>query len=411
MTDQETLVEKSNRALQPKPDETAESWIQRQAQADASIDVLLLNEVVRRLRLPITPAQATELLIEFQQHKDVLLQTRSREIKEFNFNSIGGIIERLPEPPSQVTTWPVLRDAWISTRGGCRDVTGRGLSQHSIDRANKHWSEIQSISKVVNPSDLTTEMIRDWIKWMQSRLQATTVLSNLKIIKAVLGTGVSEGLLETNVAEKLRVSTESVEGYLPFTDEEIIKILKATVKTDLDYLKWLPRLALYSGARIEELSQLRREDIREINGVMCLDFVHQPDHKLPTILKGKIGSERQVPIHPWLKSEGFIDYYSDKTGRIFKGSGNLKKTVGPSATRQFKLLTERLNIWIERKKVFHSFRGTFKDNCRRAGIPPDVHHAWTGHAPGNVGDKSYGLTLRKMPEVTVKHMLKLPDPF
>jgi len=30
---------------------------------------------------------------------------------------------------------------------------------------------------------------------------------------------------------------------------------------------------------------------------------------------------------------------------------------------------------------------------------------------GNVGDKSYGLTLRKMPEVTVKHMLKLPDPF
>ena len=51
MTDQVTLVEKSNRALQPKPDETAESWIQRQAQADASIDVLLLNEVVRRLRM------------------------------------------------------------------------------------------------------------------------------------------------------------------------------------------------------------------------------------------------------------------------------------------------------------------------------------------------------------------------
>ena len=70
----------------------------------------------------------------------------------------------------------------------------------------------------------------------------------------------------------------------------------------------------------------------------------------------------------------------------------------------------RLDIWVKRKKVFHSFRGTFKDNCRRAGIPPDVHHALTGHAPGNVGDKSYGMTLRKMPEVTVDAINKLPYP-
>ena len=81
---------------------------------------------------------------------------------------------------------------------------------------------------------------------------------------------------------------------------------------------WLPRLALYSGARIEELAQLRAEDVREINGVMCLDFVYRPEDPLPTFLKGKLGSERQVPIHPWLKEQGFLKFCNGRAGRLFK---------------------------------------------------------------------------------------------
>ena len=41
------------------------------------------------------------------------------------------------------------------------------------------------------------------------------------------------------------------------------------------------------------------------------------------------------------------------------------------------------------RKVFHSFRHTFKDACRAAGVPEEVHDALTGHAGGSVG-RSYG---------------------
>lgn len=377
---------------------------------EQNITAQVLEQTLNRLGLQLTPQQQLEFLAVYEQHKDQLLKKRAQELTDLNFNSVGGVLEQLPEPPRRVTTWETLREAWITRKGGRRSQGGKGLAEGSIHRADKHWSEIQMLTQVANPTDLTTEMVRTWIQWMQKRLVPTTVLSNLKIMKAVFRVGVAEGLLEENVAEHLTVSPEAVEGYVPFEPEEIRLILEATAETEIDYQKWLPRLALFSGARIEEIAQLRRQDVREINGVMCLDFVHRPEDPLPTFLKGKLQSERQVPIHPWIIEQGFIDFCEGREGRLFEGNGEGANTVGPSASRWFRLVLTRLGIWVKRKKVFHSFRSTFKDNCRRAGIAADVHHALTGHAPGNVGDKSYGMTLRKMPEVTIDSVKKLPNP-
>jgi integrase len=41
------------------------------------------------------------------------------------------------------------------------------------------------------------------------------------------------------------------------------------------------------------------------------------------------------------------------------------------------------------RKVFHSFRHTFKRQCRECGIPKDIHGAITGHPSGDVADR-YG---------------------
>ncbi len=45
---------------------------------------------------------------------------------------------------------------------------------------------------------------------------------------------------------------------------------------------------------------------------------------------------------------------------------------------------------VDPRLVFYSFRHTFKDLCRDADIPVDVHDQLTGHAPANRGG-SYGL--------------------
>ena len=41
------------------------------------------------------------------------------------------------------------------------------------------------------------------------------------------------------------------------------------------------------------------------------------------------------------------------------------------------------------RKTFHSLRHTFKDLCRDAGIPKEIHDRLTGHVSSDVGD-GYG---------------------
>lgn len=381
--------------------------------SEQKLDQQLLEQSLSRLNLQLNSQQKEAVLSEFQGHKDQLLRTRTKELEELNFNSVGGILEQLPAPPEKITTWQTLRQAWIDRRGGIMMQDGSGLSEESIQRADKHWEEIRRLTGVMNPTDVTTEMMRKWIKWQRERkLVEGTIKSNLAIMKAIFKVGLQEGLLTDDVSQTLGVTATSVEGYRPFSYAQVIEILKATEDAAIDYQYWLPRLGLYTGARIEELAQLRGFDIKEVEGVQCLHLVHSPTDELPTKLKGKRLNERLVPIHPWLLSLGIVEFAEQrKSTRLFQGNGTgAKGTIGPSASRWFRILTQKLGIWEERKLVFHSFRGTFKDLCRRHGVPAEKHDALTGHSSGTVGEKSYGETLRMMPAVTAVEIRKLPSP-
>ncbi len=79
----------------------------------------------------------------------------------------------------------------------------------------------------------------------------------------------------------------------------------------------------------------------------------------------------------------------DKGGRLFpdlrqdqfgKWTGNFSKWWGRWA--------RGLGIK-DHRKVFHSFRHTFKAACRRAGIQEETHDLLTGHQGASVG-RSYG---------------------
>jgi integrase len=334
--------------MQPKPGETKEQWAESMSRADQQLTEWLLNQVLKRLRLRLTSEQQASFLAEFDQHKDQMLQTRSREIKEYNFNSVGGILERLPEPPKPVVTWETLRDAWINRRGGKQLETGTGLSEESVHRADKHWGEIKKLTGVHSPSDVTKEMLRQWMTWQRERgLVAGTQKSNLAIIKAIFKVGLLEGLLPENVAENLAVSAPLGHGYQPFSPDQIREIFRYTEKPRLDYHFWLPRLGLYTGARIEELAQLTVDDVIEEKGVKALYLKHDPTGTYPKQLKGGLQSERQVPIHPWILEQGFAEFIATRQkGRIFLGSGQGSRgTIGPAASRWHKLCLEKLGIW------------------------------------------------------------------
>jgi integrase len=73
---------------------------------------------------------------------------------------------------------------------------------------------------------------------------------------------------------------------------------------------WLPLVALYTGARVNEICQLNPQtDIHEEHGIPFFDFTTETegDRRIRKSIKNAI-SHRKVAIHSALLKAGFFDY-------------------------------------------------------------------------------------------------------
>jgi integrase len=158
---------------------------------------------------------------------------------------------------------------------------------------------------------------------------------------------------------------------------------------------WLPLLALYSGARLNELAPLCADDVKfdPPSGVRFVTVIE--DEEAGRSVKTE-NSVRAVPVHPELVRLGFIefvDHVRTSDGR----SARLFPDLKPGSKGGF---GEAFSKWFGRHKralgidnpnsVFHSFRHGFKDALRAAGVNEDVNDALTGHSGGNTVARSYG---------------------
>jgi integrase len=149
---------------------------------------------------------------------------------------------------------------------------------------------------------------------------------------------------------------------------------------------------------MEEAGGLRLEDVREEDGMHFFNFMPTAERRLKR-------SRRKVPIHPHLIRLGLLDYMQGvpQDGLLFP---ELKP--GPHGK-----LTGALSKWWARfndahgvtdpLKVFHSFRHTFVDACRRVGISEEQHNALTGHSNGSVSRRyGSGVALKTLAECMEK---------
>lgn len=159
------------------------------------------------------------------------------------------------------------------------------------------------------------------------------------------------------------------------------------------YYYWLPLLGLFSGARLNEISQTYLNDIKVFtDGTYFIDFnlegvgkVNADDKSLKTV-----NSVRVVPIHQSLIDLGFINYVNAlrETGeeRLFPELRHDKlKGYGKDAGSWFneRFLGKTLKIERNGKKTFHSFRHTFLTAIERQNASESVMAQLAGHEKGS----------------------------
>jgi len=190
-------------------------------------------------------------------------------------------------------------------------------------------------------------------------LSPATVQKNLSGLRAVLGWAKRNGYVSSNPAEDMIVVTKPAgnEGRLPYAPEDLKVIFNADRGRGANH--WLPWLALYTGARLEELGQLRVTDVRHAEGVHFL-AIEPGDGTLPDGTPAKRvktkASKRRVPIHPRLIELGFLDYVkAQRTERIF-----------PELTAtSYGSLTAAWSKWWGHRDAGHSRGGTIPQAARR----------------------------------------------
>ncbi|WP_183157257.1 site-specific integrase [Burkholderia pseudomallei] len=160
---------------------------------------------------------------------------------------------------------------------------------------------------------------------------------------------------------------------------------------------WLPLLGLFTGARLEELAQLRPEDIYT-DSYHGTDGTSRPCTVLRITDAGErqgvknAGSVRRIPIHVELLARGFVEYAHSQRGnsRIF--SALVANKHGEESAQWSKWFGKYLRgvcKVTDKRMVYHSFRHGFKDMCRECGISKEIADALQGHSDGDASS-NYG---------------------
>jgi integrase len=255
---------------------------------------------------------------------------------------------------------------------------------------------------------------KDVLTFKDKLIAEGTTLANVKTklsrLRTLLAFAQSNDLAEINAAEGITVTDPDAakRKRRPFDVKSLTTIFESPVysadqrpaagRGEAAY--WLPLLALYTGARLEELGQLRPQDVMQEQYVGDDDapqtaWVLNLTEDLADGLKLKnAGSERKVPIHPSLVELGFIRLVEDARSAV---QPRIFHALKPDKYGRF---TAKWGEWFgsylrevcgitDPRLVFHSFRHSWKHYARDAGIMEGVQRQIMGHTSGDVAD-DYG---------------------
>jgi len=326
-----------------------------------------------------------------------------------------------PEP-SVGLSWEKLFEHWRNDRI---------RPEQTVRDAESYLRNIREGFPKSTPATFTRALVTAWLRQERElrNNKPKTLEKKGTLVGAMFSVAVKDELLEKNPFAGFdykrfaaKEGVEDKEPRLPFTETQLKRIFSSdegVVSPQVAKLRggggyyprvWLPLIALLSGARLDEIGSLTVDDI-----------VVQPVPYFK-VRRGKTQSSvREVPLHPELVRLGFLQYVDAVRDAGYESLWPEMKSSSPK-TKDSEVLGKWFNNYLRKtlklppSVVFHSFRHTFKDFCRDALIPREIHHAISGHEENdqqNVGD-TYGLGFSietKHKEISkIKLGLRLPTP-
>jgi len=407
----------------------------RSAFARRRIDIIKaeLHEYLKENGIPIDPSSTY--------YREAGMAMLSGHVKGYDFlkrRNAGDVVPTPTEQPKKETKGPKLSEALDSWKRGYNARGGRKPAPNTVTEAERavryftQWHGDLHLGEIDKPK---ARGFRDALSRLPTRLtakqrgmplrqliesigadnapaHAATVNKSLNLLAAIVGAAERDGEMDNvagfvNPFRNLTITIDQrheTQQRVPFADGQLTTLFAAPIFTGGvrprggggEAAFWFPLVALLTGARLNEIAQLRIADIRKDleTGVWFMDISTDGGRSIKTAT-----SRRQVPLHGELIRLGLLRYREARlAGKGVKETDSLWPDVRSadgfySATAYTKFFGRYLRKTVgikDRGVVFHSFRHSFKRLCRDAELSEELHDALTGHSNGGSVGRGYG---------------------
>ena len=256
--------------------------------------------------------------------------------------------------------------------------------------------------------------LRDKERYRGKPLSAKTINdSYLGAVSALFAWAKGDGLIDRNpMIGVTKVAARSAPQLRDkeFTSEESRLILQAALaqpdgRQRADWRnaqRWCPWLLAYSGARVNEITQLRKEDVVTVEGVAALRLT-------PEAGPIKAKKARTVPLHRHIIEQGFLDFVASRPDGPLFFDPSLRRSDN-AINRQANRLGTKLAAWvrslgIEGVQPNHAWRHLFNTLSARHNLDHRATMAIMGHSSGNVNQRYGSIQV----DVLKRELDKLPN--
>jgi len=281
------------------------------------------------------------------------------------------------------------------------DILSEDISSSAIDTATarKVKETLQRVPKNVKISPMTRDLSFEDAVALENvgRMDVKTINTHLAAYNGLFKWAEANSYIDKNVFSGMAIKQGKTadKPRVPFSGEQIELIQDTILRNERglikkDYQYWGPLIGLYTGARLNEIAQLRPDDIRQEDGIWCFDINDQSEGKT---LK-TTSARRLIPIHSKLIELGIIKYVGTlRTGKKTKVLHELSYSEGTGYGRN-------LSRWFngpflkalgmdKQALVFHSFRHAMNTNLLQSNVADPLVKSILGHAQEGVTHSVY----------------------
>lgn len=293
--------------------------------------------------------------------------------------------------PQEPLGWTTLSELYMAEQINLKESSRKAsLTAHTV---------IGRAFEAIGVSNLRTHTRENLIALREKLLEgreASTVNNLLAKLIAVLNWAVANDKITKAYTTKLKITKGADSKRTGFTREQVVALMgHANALPATSWERWALSLLVVTGARVGEISYLTKADIKQLDGLWCIDINEDisegGDEDTPEKSIKNKHSARVVPLVDGALGFDLQAFLQAVQANALPSSNGINPT---QASKRLNVLIKKfLGAAKQKNQVAHSLRHHLVSSMQSAGVELPFMQAVAGHASRTITLDTYGSSI------------------